>query len=207
MKLAFLAAVVAVALVAAPATAHKTIHSNNGKVTLIYGNLYEPVSTYQKTGLDLGIQDAKGNPLVGLESTTPALNVTLTYGSTPDAGVITMTGKLTAQADRPGWYTYPIIYTKPGLYYLHVRGLINGTNVNIDITPDAAVAQATDNMFPPAPDSTPESQNAKISQLEKDVAALKAQATEPKAAGGLSGFAIDATLLALAAVVATRRRA
>ncbi len=203
MKNVLLAVAITMVLLAAPATAYKTLNSNNGKVTLKYGNFDEPVATFQKTGIDLGILDAKGNPIVGLEAMSPKLNVTLTFGPTPDTGMRDLTNGLKAQAGRPGWYTHPITYTQAGLYYLHIDGMINGTRVKIDIAPEFSVKESTEFMFP-AVASPPDAQDAKIAQLERDVAALKA--VDPtKVAPGLGGFAIEAVLLAFAAIVAARR--
>lgn len=211
MKIAFVAAMLVLVLLAAPAAAYASQDSLNGKVTLKYGNLYEPVSTYQKTGIDLGIFDLKGHPIRAVEKASPVLNITLEFGSTPDAGFVYLTGKLQPQFNATGaytgFYTYPLIYTRPGSYWLHVNGYINGTKVDVNMAPERKIIDSSDNMFP-AKASSPDAQDAKIAQLEKDIAALKAAAatTETKSSPGLSGFALDASLLGLAAVAATRRQ-
>src|SRR5207253_7039926 len=94
------------------------------KVKIVYGNLNEPVSTFQKTGLDLILSDAKGKPMAGLNGAdhdgmpvaSPPIHVSLIYaGQTRD---LTPCLKTQSSLDhsKDNAYTCPVIYTKPGAY-------------------------------------------------------------------------------------------
>jgi len=207
------ATVALVALVpaaSAHATAYDTGSSSSFHVRFVYGNLYEPVSTFQKTGLDLGVFDAKGTPITGLDAidhdnkpvANPPVHVTLTYaGQTLD-----MTPGFKAQFGKPGWYSFPLIYTQPGAYVLHVQGTINGTAVNMDIQPAHPIGDSSSEMFP-AKVATPDQMAKDIADLKAQVAALQASGSGSKGSPATDGITLAIGLLGLAAVVAARRSA
>lgn len=220
------AALAGLLLLAPAATAHATAYNTGNsasyQVRFVYGNLYEPVSTFQKTGLDLGVFDAKGNPITGLDAidhdnkaiANPPIRVTLTYsGQTLD-----LTPEFKAQFGKPGWYSHPLIYTKAGAYVLHVTGTINGTAVDQAIQPAHPVEDSTDEMFPAKVD-TPDAAAAKVTeltaqvgQLSDDVAALKARLNSvenqgAKGAPGVGGGLLLAGFLAVLGLAAARRHA
>jgi hypothetical protein len=194
----------------------------DSKVKLVYGNLYEPVSTYQKTGLDLIVSDAKGNALAGLEAVdhdgkplaSPPIHVSLTYsGQTLD-----MTPEFKGQFNAPGRYTFPLIYTKAGAYVLHVTGTINGTTVDATVQPAHPIEDSSDLMFPAKVDS-PEASAAKVtalsgqvSQLTGDLDAMKARLNSlegqtSKGAPGVDGGLLLVGFLAVLGLAAARRAA
>lgn len=201
----------------------------DSKVKLVYGNLFEPVSTHQKTGLDLTISDAKGKPLPGLEAVdsegkalaNPPIRVTLEYSGQ----VLDLTPGLKAQSNAPGKYTSPYIYTRPGAYVLHVVGTINGTAVDQRVEPAHPIEDSGELMFPTKVDS-PEESAAKITELSGKNAQLAAQLTQltseldalkarinslegksSKGAPGVDGGLLALGLLAALGVAAARRRA
>jgi hypothetical protein len=200
----------------AHATAYNTGNANSYQVRFVYGNLYEPVSTFQKTGLDLGVFDAKGAPITGLDcidhdnkpvANAPLRTLTLAYADQ----VLDLTKGCKAQFGKPGWYTFPFIYTKAGAYPLHIVGTINGTAVDTTIQPAHPVADSGDEMFPVKVDS-PEATAAKASQLGDDLAALKARVNTlegqaSKGAPGVDGGLLLLGLVAVLGLAATRRRA
>ncbi|HEX2065364.1 MAG TPA: hypothetical protein VHI93_00990 [Candidatus Thermoplasmatota archaeon] len=170
-------------LLAAPiAAAHQTWYDNGktqtaaSKVRFVYGNLYEPVSTFQKTGLDLGVFDITGKPVTGLECVdgrgervpnAPFTTLALTYaGQTLD-----LSAGCKAQHGKPGWYTFPVIYTRPGSYVLQVKGTVNGTAVDLAIQPAHPVADSSGEMFPVKVEGA-EASAAKVAELSGRVAEL-----------------------------------
>ncbi|HEX2066603.1 MAG TPA: hypothetical protein VHI93_07305 [Candidatus Thermoplasmatota archaeon] len=215
-------------LLAAPAAAHQTWYDNGktqtaaSKVRLVYGNLYEPVSTFQKTGLDLGVFDIKGKPITGIECVdgrgervpdAPLTTLALTYaGQTLD-----LSAGCKAQHGKPGWYTFPVIYTRPGSYVLHVKGTINGTAVDQEIQPAHPVADSSGEMFPVKVEGAEANAakvaelNGRVAQLTGDLEALRGRLASlenkgVKGAGAGAGVALLG-LVAVLGLAAARRRA
>lgn len=206
------AAAIFLALAALPAaSAHQTWYDNGktltpaSKVKFVYGNLYEPVSTFQKTGLDLGISDAKGNPITGLDAVdhdgTPIPGAPVHAELVYSGQKLDLTSEFKAEFGKPGWYTRPYIYTKAGAYQLHVWGTINGTAVDVTIEPAHEVEDSSDLMWPDHV-SSPGDQADEIAQLKSDVAALK----DSKKAPGLETPVMVLGIIALAALATAFRR-
>jgi hypothetical protein len=226
------AALLGLLLLVPAATAHATCFTSGtgactstaqagSKVKFVYGNLYEPVSTYQKTGLDLTVADAKGNPIAGLEAVdhegkalaNPPIHVSLVYSGQ----VLDMTPEFKGQFNAPGKYTFPLIYTKAGAYVLHVTGTINGTAVDQMVQPAHPVEDSSELMFPTKVDSPEESATkvteltGKVTQLNDDVAALKARINSLEGSSSKGAPGVDGGLLVLGAIAvlglaaATRR--
>ncbi len=203
-----LPAMVALILLAPAASAHSTEY-NTGiadgyQIAFSYGNLYEPVSTFQKTGLDLGIRDAHGNPITGLQGVDvagkplpdPPIRVELVFGEQ----VLDLTPGFVQQIDRPGWYTYPIIYTKIGAYRLHIIGMVNGTHLDINIQPSHAITDGTTNMWP-SKIGGEDAQAAEIAKLKADLATLQATVDSLADSKKAPGFDVSALLLGLIGLV------
>lgn len=210
MKSASVAMLLACAILISPAAAHTTKQTNDRHVTLTYGLLDEPVTTYQRTGLELCLNDGKGNPIKGVATSQPAVNITLTYGAYARGGpVLYLTGDIKPFPDRPGCYTYPLVFTTAGSYSLHVHGPINGTIVNIDLAPDGdhAVTNSTQFMFPVQARSA-EQQDARIAQLEADIEVLRGEVARLKpvqVSPGLAGVVPEMAVLLAAGLFAARR--
>jgi hypothetical protein len=159
------------------ASAHATIYSDDGKIRFVYGNLGEPVYTNVKTGLDIIISDnATGAPITGLESVAhgepvpPRINVTIRYGG-PGGPTKDITNDFRAQFGRAGAYTHPITYTREGLYYLLIRGNINGTFYDVTLAPAHPIDSEAAIMWPDVPaddDSRLDDLESRIEELEKD---------------------------------------
>jgi hypothetical protein len=221
LPLALATALLLVPAATAHATAYNTGNAASYQVKFVYGNLYEPVSTYQKTGLDLGVYDAKGNPIKGLDcvdhagmpvASPPLATLALTYADQ----TLDMAKGCKAQYGKDGWYTFPVIYTRPGAYVLHIQGTINGTAVNQTIQPAHSIEDSTSEMFPAKVDSPDVAAakvsdlTAKVGQLGDDLNALKARvsALEGKSSKGAPGVDGDLLLLGfLAALGLVARRA
>jgi hypothetical protein len=194
-------------IAAGTASAHATAYTPDGKVKFVYGNLGEPVYTFQKTGLDLGIYDNRtGASITGLEAVvghgdhvTPKLTIGWRYGA-QGGPALDFSKDLTAQFGKPGWYTYPVMYTKPGLYYLSIKGSINGTMVDQTITPLHEIKEMKDIMWPDKV-GQPSDQDARIMALESKVEAMKS--TPAKSPGPDVALLLGVGLMVL---VVLRRR-
>lgn len=213
-----LAALLAAIAVAPAATAHTTAY-NTGietgyQVKLIYGLLYEPVSTFQKTGLDLGVFDSDGHPLAGLEGVdangkalaNPPMHVVMQFNDQ----TLDMTGGLRPQANRPGWYTYPVTFTKVGAYSIRVTGTINGTGgINVPIAPAHQVTDGGADQWP-SKVALPDAQSSDLAKLKADRDALQARVEALE--GSKKSPGIDTTgmlfgVVAMLGLAASRRRA
>ncbi|MES2155087.1 MAG: hypothetical protein V4510_08130 [bacterium] len=208
------------AFVAPAATAH-SIQYNTGipegyQAKFSFGFLYEPVSTFQKTGLDLGVMDAKGHAITGLDGVdstgkplaNPPMHVLLTFGDR----TLDLTGGLIQQTDRPGWYTYPLTLTKAGTYKIHITGMVNHTSVDFLMSthdgPAHDVTEGGATMWPNAV-STEDTQAKDISDLKSQVATLQGQVQElqgSKKSPGFDGSGLFLGFLGLAGLAAVRRR-
>ncbi|HVL87342.1 MAG TPA: hypothetical protein VM681_04940 [Candidatus Thermoplasmatota archaeon] len=200
LRLAIPIAVLAVLALAGGAQAHRTAYTPDDRIRLVYGSLGEPLYTFQKSGLDLGIFDnATDAPVTGLgadvEAGTPArINVSLLYGGAR----LDLTPTMVAQHGRNGWYTYPYVLTQPGVYSLRIEGTINGTVVQLTIPPLHEVRELDEIMWP-ARAPLPDEQQAQLDALRADFDAALARMDRTR---GLPGFEGPAVLLAVAAALA-----
>lgn len=101
---------------------HRTVGEGENQYTLTVGMLNEPVFTELRTGLDLNVTDASGEPVEGLEN---SLEVTITApnGETRTLDIRPMYGA-------PGSYTDDYILTIPGTYDIHIVGFIGELGVD-----------------------------------------------------------------------------
>lgn len=198
-------------LAAAPsAAAHATAYTPDGKVKFVFGNLGEPVYTFMKTGLDLGIVDNRtGAPINGLVPSEGVgetkIHIILQHGTDSKD----LTPALTAQFGKPGWITAPLMYTAPGLYPIHITGTINGTTVDQTLQPKHAIADLGDIMWPRTYD-TPDKEAAKIAAMQQQMGDLSRGMTGSTAskssAGGVDGILLLG-VLGVALVLVRRRNA
>jgi hypothetical protein len=126
-------------LVSSFAAAHetRTVGEGDEQYRVIVGLLEEPAFTGQRTGLDLRIVTAAGEPVENLEH---SLVITLT---SPDGSA---TRELTPRArwGEPGSYVDDFILTEPGAYTLSIVGFINSLPVDLtfethEVTPVAEI--------------------------------------------------------------------
>jgi hypothetical protein len=129
---------------ARPAAAHET--RKVGPYTVEVGWITEPAIVGQPNGLFLSVSDAAGKPVEGLAKT---LNGEVIAGG----GAKRMTLELSADPDRPGEYTAPLVPTRTGDYTFHINGTIGTTTVDerfesgpnrFDSVGDAAALQFPD---------------------------------------------------------------
>lgn len=209
--------VLAAALILAPtAAAHKTTYSADGKVKIVWGFLNEPAVTMTKNGLDLVLSDnATGAPITNAQ----ALHAELTYGGAHEELLMTLSN----QFGKPGGYTALVTPSKPGLYTLHLKGDINGSEVDMEIAAAHDVRSIEETYFPELEHEDGEKDGtaallAQVEALESRIAALEAKAQtqsqtpasvtqQPTAsASDVPGFGALLAALAVALAVALRRR-
>ena len=217
MKLRIAAVLLVACLALAPtAAAHASKTSGDGKVRVTWGWTGEPAVTMTKNGLDLIIRDnATGAGIGGLENAD--LEVSIHHGE-DELHVETLA---TQFGKGPGNYTasHAITPTKPGLYTLHVRGTIAGSQVDLEIPATHEMEAIEETYFPEMASGDAAALAQKVATLEQKVAALEAkaqaQSTRPTDVTPQTGGANDAPgfglLAALAAaglaLVVLRRRA
>lgn len=125
----------AVSLVSAHET--QTVGEGDGQYRVSVGLLDEPAFTGLRTGLDLRIVTAAGDPVENLEH---SLSITLT---SPDGAAVRELS-LRARWGDPGAYVDDFVLTQPGAYTLHITGFINSLPVDLtfvthDVTPVAQI--------------------------------------------------------------------
>lgn len=214
MRAVPLALLTLAALLALPAAAaHQTAYSADGRLRFTYGSLGEPVYTFQKSGLDLGVFDnATGAPIEGLAASEGAQPGAIGFRLwLVHAGQeLELTPGLRTQFGRAGWYTYPYMLTEPGGYALRIDGTINGTPVQQTIPPRHDI-QGTDSIMWPQQYPTPDTLESRLEAVERQLAAQDGGDSGTGGAGGGSDkgspgplWALPLALLAVALVL--RRR-
>ena len=135
-----IASVLALPLAARPVAAHE--HVTVGQYELTVGWRNEPPTAGYLNGLDLGIQQHFPNGTTIWVLNVTSLNATMSIGSyrSPQHSV-------DPQENRPGWYTFDVIPTRPGMYSVHIFGSLGSTSVDVNVNLDA-VAAASDISFP-----------------------------------------------------------
>ena len=113
-----------------------------GEYTFVVGFLDEPVYSGQKSGLDLRVTRGE-EPVEGLEET---LSADVTFGDE------TRELEISATFDEPGTYRSVFFPTAAGPYTFHIRGEIDGTQIDEEFTsgPDtfSEVQDVTGGQFP-----------------------------------------------------------
>lgn len=102
-------------------------HVTVGGYELIVGWRGEPAVTGAVNGLDLGILNGTGAPVLGAETNLTAVL---------SMGTASVPKDLDPQFGRPGWYTFDVIPTREGAYSVHLAGTLGTTAVNVDVALD-----------------------------------------------------------------------
>lgn len=203
LTIVFATALVGLVGAAAPAAAHATAYSDDDKLKFTYGSLNEPIYTFQKTGLDLGITDnATGKTISKLIPTegSPSFKVFLVRGDQ------SLEMNLTEQHGKAGWYTFPYVLTEPGVYGIRFEGTINGTNLDGYFIQSKHELHEMDEIMWPKKVANQDDLEARLKTLESELATLKAQNHEPSG-GNAAGLGAPLFLaLALVGFVLLRRR-
>ena len=137
-----------------------------GEYQLLVGWRQEPAIAGVLNGLDLQILNGTMAPVLGAEHT---LNATLSTGPASDVKA------LKPQFGRDGWYTFDVIPTRPGAYFVHLRGFLGMpvTTVDVNVTLDD-VRVAADLAFPD-PDPTARELQGQVNAANVAMAALQVQ--------------------------------
>lgn len=176
-----LAAMLVVALVPV-AAAHSSGNTADGKIRVTWGMLDEPATTDSKNRLDLVVRWAENS--TGISGVAAMdLHVELAYGD--EELPITLVAQRGREEEGRYTSSTPILLTQPGVYTLNVKGVINGTEVDVSIA-GHEIGKLDEFAFPPresesAPDTS--ALEARIAELEARIVALeakaKAQSTTP----------------------------
>lgn len=179
----FMLALAALALLAPTASAHASQTTADGKYRITWGLLDEPAYTHQKNRLDLIVREvATGAGVPGIE--TSGLHLELKHGEEEYGfgNVTVYRGAKSSAFAGPGNYTgsKAIYLTKPGIYTLHVKGNINGSEVDVEIPAAHEYGEMRAIMFPEevalGSQTDTSALEARLAALEQEVATLKAQA-------------------------------
>lgn len=159
------------------AAAHASANSADGKVRVTWGLLEEPGFTHEKTRLDLIIRDPATGAGIGGLTPDSITELSLRYGEEEyDLGNITANrGVKSGAFAGAGNYTsqHYVFLTRPGIYTLHIRGVVNGSEVALDIPAAHEYEPMTEIMFP---DEAEIGGAGELASLEARVAALEAKA-------------------------------
>lgn len=136
-----------------PAAAHE--HVTVGEYELTVGWRAEPAVAGSLNGLELGILNGTGAPVLGAETTLQAVLA---------SGTASVTKDLDPQFGRPGWYTFDVIPTRAGNYSVRLMGTLGTTSVDVVVALDK-VRPASDVAFPAA-DPTASELQARLDTLQ-----------------------------------------
>jgi hypothetical protein len=157
---------VAFPLVVQPVAAHTP--KMVGQYELTVGWRVEPPTVGFVNGLDLGIQRHYPNGTTAWVTGVTSLNATLSTGPATSAK-----HSLDPQSGRPGWYTFDVIPTRPGIYTATINGTLGSTLVGVKVDLDA-VGPASDLAFP-VPDPTPSDLQGRLDAANAVIAGLQTQ--------------------------------
>lgn len=118
----------------------QTVGEGDSQYRVIVGLLNEPVFTGLRTGLDLRVANAAGDPVENLEQ---SLSVTLVSADGSSSRELTLRP---AWGD-PGSYVDDFILLEPGVYTLEFSGFIGSQVVDLSFSTHE-VTQAADIEFP-----------------------------------------------------------
>lgn len=204
------------------ASAHASKTSDDGKVKITWGLLDEPGFTYQKNKLDLIIRDNATNAGIGGLTAANFTEIALHYGEEEYAlgNVTAYRGAKGANAG-DGNYTAAnaVFLTRPGIYTLHVKGNIQGSEIDVEIPAAHEYEDMSEIMFPEEIEFGADTSalEARIAVLETEIAALKAQAKtqsetpatvteQPTSTVPVPGFGLLAAALGAVGVALVLRR-
>ena len=180
-----LVAVLGLVAVAAPASAHASMNTADGKYRITWGLLDEPGYTFVKNKLDLIVREiavpGTNTTGAGVEGLTAEdLTVELRYldavyewgNITPNRGV--KGGSFAGSVGTNGNYTSTnsVVLTQPGIYTLVLTGEINGTPVDLSIPATHEYGALQELMFPSEVEL---GGGADVAALEARIAALEAK--------------------------------
>ncbi|HET6405837.1 MAG TPA: hypothetical protein VFH78_14435 [Candidatus Thermoplasmatota archaeon] len=170
---------------AAPAAAHASANSADGKVRVTWGLLEEPGYTHEKNRLDLILREVGTGAGIGGLTAENITKLALRYGDEEyDLGDITVNrGAKGANFAGPGNYTSQnfVYLTRPGIYTLVIQGTIAGSEVDLTIPATHEYGPMTEIMFPDevaiggGAGGDTSALEARIAALEQQVEALRAQ--------------------------------
>lgn len=160
-------AALATALIAAaaPATAHATTQSGDGKLRFVYGWVGEPATTDIPNRVLLRVLDNATNE--GLLVDFEEVDVSLHLGDQEmEVTMVPLRGAAV------GNYTSEEVVapSQSGIYELHVTGPIAGSDVDVEIAANEELTDLDEIRWPPV-----QSDGARIETLERELALLKAQ--------------------------------
>lgn len=161
------------------AAAHASKNSSDGKVRVTWGWLNEPANAGEKLRVDLVIRDSATGAGIGGLTAADFTELTLHYGEEEYAlgNVTTYTGPKGGTFAGPGSYTasVAVIPTREGIYELHIKGIVNGSEVDLEIPASHALEYPEALAFPD-PLKTNEALETRLAAMEAEIAALKAKA-------------------------------
>ncbi|MFQ5782703.1 MAG: hypothetical protein ACE5GR_06585 [Nitrosopumilus sp.] len=180
-----------------PSFAHTTVEVQQYKIEVGWG--IEPPVVGIRNDLTFKITepgDTEGS-YKGVISAFKNLDVAAMYGGA--------TKTIDIDSDpRPGYYFSPVIPTKTGSYFMHLKGNINDTPVDVQIPVEDVESTSILDFPPKSSEGTADVSALKnaISSLQQDVSKLKSGETEVTSDGGVAyDFAIFGLSIAAAAII------
>lgn len=210
-----------VCLAATPmASAHASKNSADGKVRVTWGWQTEPAFVGEKLRLELILRDAATGAGIGGVSAADIRELSLHLGDEAyDFGNLTAySGAKNGVFAGPGNYTAAnaVVPTQEGIYTLHIKGTIAGSEVDLEIPATHALESMDELEFPGHDANAPGDLESRLAALEQEVATLKANAqTQSETPAAVTsqtndvpavGVASVLGLLGVAALVIARRR-
>ena len=168
LSLSIAFAVAAGAFLAGTASAHVPVTSGDFEFEIGWGEEPAVAGIFNTILVSIAFHPDE-NTTVMLNDVQDDLTVTVTTGP------VSAVKRVEPIEGQDGWYAFPIVPTREGVYTVRVEGSINGTAFNVSATPES-VDPASDIEFPVADPSAKElADNATAQQME--LAWLRAQVT------------------------------
>lgn len=160
------------ALAAPSASAHASAYTSDGKIRLVFGWVSEPATTDIPNRVLLRVLDNEtGAGIAGVHE-IEGLEIALHLG---DEEKELEMGPLRGAA--VGNYSSEdlIAPSRPGIYELHVKGTINGSEVDVEIAANEELTDIEETRWPPRETTDTAALGERIASLEQQVAALDAK--------------------------------
>ena len=167
LAISAIAATLLLALAAPSASAHASGYTTDGKLRLVFGWVNEPATTDVPNRVLLRVLDnVTGAGIAGIDQ-IEGLEVALHLGDEEkELEMAPLRGAAIGNYSSEDL----IAPSQPGIYELHVKGTINGSEVDVEIAANEELTDIEETRWPPV-----EPTGERVEKLEQEVELLKAQ--------------------------------
>lgn len=172
LGISLIAATLLLALAAPSASAHASAYTSDGKIRLVFGWVSEPATTDIPNRVLLRVLDnVTGAGIAGVHE-IEGLEIALHLGDEEkELEMAPLRGAAVGNYSSEDL----IAPSQPGIYELHVKGTINGSEVDVQIAANEELTDIEETRWPPRETADTAALEQRIASLEQQVAALDAK--------------------------------